>query len=776
MLVNDCYGGVDMEKMKYKMSSRATILLGRENISRVDGAIIELIKNTYDADASFCYLCFDEENDHIYILDNGIGMTKDIIENCWMLIGTDNKRFEYLSSKKRIKSGEKGIGRFALDRLGSKCTMYTKNEKEDLICWETDWSAFEKEGLIIDDVEAKFSYCVGKELITIIPDIIKNALRQLSEQSNKDQYSLQHGTFFIISGLRDKWTEQEKQRINDVLGYLIPPNDQDNYEIIIQVNPETKAEKVENNALEDYDYKIQARFDGDKFCIQIHRNEFDLNIMPKELFRQPEFLVEPYRIEDFSKGTFVIEKTVSELTNNNTSIFRDRCKKLGSFDFNFKFAKQSNRNEGPYFYKIVSKNRKVQMDNHCGVKIYRDNFVIRPYGDPSSNSFDWLGLDARKAANPVGIAHKSGQWHVSNSQLQGAVLISRVYNASILDKANREGIIENEYFEALSTLLISIISIFEKDRSYIVRNIKKYNDKQNHKEQTKSAAANIAKKIINKKSKSNQQNKTKSEKDSETLAAAVQILQEEREELISEIKLLRALATNGLMTTTMVHDLKSINALLVSRVRGFRLAIKQNNESQIQRNLDDLENNDEFLKSWITVITNQTKKDRRKRLKKDIYKVIEESLILIKPILDRKMILVNIKKDGKEAYKKIFATDFDSIIYNLIINSIESFEETDVEARYVNIEIESDDSSLIMHYADNGHGLADVFKKNPYIIFDYGTTSKFDSEGKPIGTGLGMYIVASSVNEYNGKYRITKTENGFGIDIDIPLTEVKGNG
>lgn len=128
----------------------------------------------------------------------------------------------------------------------------------------------------------------GKELITIIPDIIKNALRQLSEQSNKDQYSLQHGTFFIISGLRDKWTEQEKQRINDVLGYLIPPNDQDNYEIIIQVNPETKAEKVENNALEDYDYKIQARFDGDKFCIQIHRNEFDLNIMPKGLFRQKE--------------------------------------------------------------------------------------------------------------------------------------------------------------------------------------------------------------------------------------------------------------------------------------------------------------------------------------------------------------------------------------------------------------------------------------------------------------------------------------------------------
>lgn len=52
-----------MEKMKYKMSSRATILLGRESVSRVDGAIIELVKNTYDADAGFCFICFDVEHD-----------------------------------------------------------------------------------------------------------------------------------------------------------------------------------------------------------------------------------------------------------------------------------------------------------------------------------------------------------------------------------------------------------------------------------------------------------------------------------------------------------------------------------------------------------------------------------------------------------------------------------------------------------------------------------------------------------------------------------------
>lgn len=118
-----------MEKMKYKISSRATILLGRESVSKVESALIELIKNTYDADATMCYILFDVENDSILLIDDGSGMTKKIIEDNWMMIGTDNKKKEYISKKKRIKSGEKGIGRFALDRLGGVCELFKKAKR-----------------------------------------------------------------------------------------------------------------------------------------------------------------------------------------------------------------------------------------------------------------------------------------------------------------------------------------------------------------------------------------------------------------------------------------------------------------------------------------------------------------------------------------------------------------------------------------------------------------------------------------------------------------------
>ena len=120
---------------------------------------------------------FNSDNDKIYLLDNGSGMSKEIIENCWMMIGTDNKQVNYKSKKDRIKSGEKGIGRFALDRLGSKCKMYTKSEMEPLIYWFNDWSKFEEKGKTIDQVEADFEY-LDKRFLDVVPDFMLDNLQK----------------------------------------------------------------------------------------------------------------------------------------------------------------------------------------------------------------------------------------------------------------------------------------------------------------------------------------------------------------------------------------------------------------------------------------------------------------------------------------------------------------------------------------------------------------------------------------------------------------------
>lgn len=477
----------------------------------------------------------------------------------------------------------------------------------------------------------------------------------------------------------------------------------------------------------------------------------------------------PYRYQDFENKVINFEYSISELMLNKDENYIKAIKEIGEFELNYIFMKLTLQDDSSetYFYKEISKKRKLWLEQFGGIKIYRDNFWVRPYGDPDSDSFDWLGLDARRATNPAAISHPSEKWHVRNAQGQGVVLISRINNECILDKSSREGIIENEYFKLFKEVIASIISIFEKDRAYIGRTMKLYSDIINEKEKTKQTGKEIAKNVLNKKGKSRKKNKSSPANEQvKTLAKAVQYYEEEREELITEVKLLRSLATNGLITTSIVHDLKSINALLINRVDAFKYAIDNNDEMLIGRCLDDLRKNDTFLNSWITVITNQ-KKDKRTRNKSDLYATIRDVIIVLDPILKQKNININILDDGKQVMKKIFISDFESIIYNLIINSVESFEKSRIAERIINIKMETN-TEFVLYYEDNGNGLSDIFK-SPYDIFKYGVTSKYDINGKQIGTGLGMYIVASTVREYNAQYEITKYISGFGLVLKFPI-------
>ena len=754
-----------MEKLKYKISSRATILLVRESVSKVESALIELIKNSYDADASVCYLLFDIQNDSIYLIDNGIGMTKKVIEDNWMMIGTDNKKKEYISTKKRIKSGEKGIGRFALDRLGGVCELFTRNSDESsVIRWKTNWNSFEEDGKALEDVEAEFEY-VDSDLQTKIPETVLKQIQKLEvESAIKMDFST--GTVIKISELRDEWLLPQIEKMRKSMEFLVPPREQDEFFICVQKDNTSQYELVENSLSDEYDYKINAKFDGNFFNIELFRNEFDVNKIPDSVFREERMSRYPYRKEDFQAEKLIFTYSISELFNTSDNEYIEKVKKIGKFNFDYVFMKltMQKRAKEIFFYKEIGKNRGYWLEEHGGIKIYRDHFWVRPYGESDSDSYDWLGLEARSNANPVAISSETEAWTVRNAQGQGTVFISRISNSSILDKSSREGIIENESFIMLKEAIVRIIAVLEKDRSYIVKSFKKYDDRVNHKEKTKQEGSKIARNVLT--GKKDKSRKSQNEK-IESLAKTIQYFEEEREELISELKLLRALATNGLITTSIVHDLKSINALLVNRVDTMRIAIENNNHILIERNLKDLKNNDMFLKSWITVVTNQSKKDKRKRTKKDLYDTVKKIVDVLQPILLQKKVNVNIMKDDNHAERRIFESDFESIIYNLIINSIEAFSKASTDNRTIKIKLETKEY-FIINYMDNGIGLDGNFK-DPYEIFKMGTTSKYDQYGNVIGTGLGMYIIASTVREYNGDYKLTETKNGFGIELKIPM-------
>ena len=91
-----------MSQIPFTVSARTARLIGRENVANVDGAVIELVKNCYDADADFAAVIVNPKKRTILICDNGAGMSKKDILEKWMNIGTDNKVNEFKSGRGRV--------------------------------------------------------------------------------------------------------------------------------------------------------------------------------------------------------------------------------------------------------------------------------------------------------------------------------------------------------------------------------------------------------------------------------------------------------------------------------------------------------------------------------------------------------------------------------------------------------------------------------------------------------------------------------------------------
>lgn len=178
-----------MERLKYIVEdSTIAELLGVQNFTNKESAILELVKNAYDAQASTVSITFS--NHSIVIVDDGIGMSKSTIYENWMHVGKSDKGYSLFGvgeNDGRVLAGSKGVGRFALARLGESVAVYSVKKGEVPVKWTTDWSES-----ILDDF--------------------------LNEEN------LPTGTRIEISALRDRWTEKSIRNLIDYLSITCNDN------------------------------------------------------------------------------------------------------------------------------------------------------------------------------------------------------------------------------------------------------------------------------------------------------------------------------------------------------------------------------------------------------------------------------------------------------------------------------------------------------------------------------------------------------------------------
>jgi len=834
-----------MKKVPFKVSARTAKLIGRENFSNAEGAIVELVKNSYDANAKNCIIVFDipyskppstlletelkrlpeqggpignlyirDKSTHylpenlteekmqvlrayfrglgsIYIVDNGIGMDQDTILNQWMQIGTGNKEIDFKIGN-RVKTGAKGIGRFALDRLGYLSEMYTVpagRNVESGYRWKMDWRQFDQPEQEISNITAEL-------------DETKDRFENVLASDFKDQISLikwikegvfRHGTMIKISQLKDEWDADALQAVNKGLEALVPPKDSavDFGVHFYHVQDPASYGEVETAYFNDYDCKLEGSFDANtqKIHLSITRNELDLTVIKKDFSHLFKNVQRPYDLRTLEKKTFTTTQPAHELMEwEADSENISKLKAVGSFKFHFYFLKIRLSSKENYPYKdFLSAERGAVMDKFGGVKIYRDSFKVRPYGE---NGNDWLNLGDRASTSPAGAGQRIGDWKVGPHQLAGSIHISRITNPGIVDKSDRGGLVENETFSIFVNILLAIIRTFEIDRSKILHPFYLENKKKKD-AQKKKKIRDEAKKLAQRMIESTRKKRGRSTKYSQAATErSIQRMVEDslgkiidNEEEHAELAQIRGLASLGLVVAAFAHELKEIrnNADELKKLESkFKVLIPHEKENSIPYTdamdiFESLQSDNQKMVHWINYALTAIKSDKRKRnsVKFDVYfQTLKDNWIAT--LMARNIFL---KVDGRirKLYDfRAFEVDMDTIFSNLISNSIDAFNNlTVLREREISIQARLEDESISIVYSDTATGLPDIFQQDKEQIFLPFVTSKRDTKGNNIGTGLGMYLVKEVVKEYEGEIKILSPKIGFQLKIELPIRKKK---
>ena len=749
------------KKLRFNVNAYTAKLIGRENVSNLEGAILELVKNTYDADATKCVLYYDEKNNVLYIMDNGVGMSEEIIERHWMTIGNSSKSIDFITKSGRVQTGAKGIGRFALDRTGDTCVMYTKNQESNkIIQWKVDWRDFDKKENLTD-ITAEIDYITGK----LYEKVNVNENKHLNEIL--EQYFKDTGTIFKITNLREDWNIDLIKNIKKSLATLIPPDIENEFSIYFFYKEQNEKEAlIISENIDAYDYKIQfSVYDSGKTIIKLDRNEFDFKDRIDDIIKKAKFKKEDK--EYFLGKEKIINTTLQDLVNNTET------KGLGKFCGVIYFNKISVTKEDTkkYYYKDIT-GRKNFSDIFGGIKLYRDNFRVRPYGEKDSSNYDWLLLGNRRAKSPAAISHPSGKWRVSADQISGIINISRM-NVNLPDQANRQGIVETKEFKLLKEILIEIISKFEEDRQYVGRKLNKLYYEENETQQTQEE--------VRKKAEKQQENENNDEEDYKVDAGKVHRAFEEKDEQIRDLqdenRMLRNLATTGIVVNQYIHETKeSVNNVGTNIMVIKELLTEDRDIEKAIKKINDAQKYVETMNSWYDVTLGSIRRDKRTMKFNDINSLISTQINLWKKVLERQNI--DIIYNGKDIPDiKCFPFEIESIISNLIANSVYAFK--GINNKKININLFESLDGIKIEYSDTGCGLIPEYREQPYKILEALETSKRNRIGEKIGTGMGMWIIAGIVKSYGGKIDLDKNKKekiGFYIDIYLKALKRKEGG
>lgn len=410
---------MDSITAKIRPAGRHVLTIGRELIQDLHAALIELVKNSYDADASKVTLEFSQDECNniqtLKVSDNGHGMTTDVVLNKWLVPSTDDKLKRKLSPfGKRVMQGRKGIGRYAASILGEDLLLETTDTNGNTTTIYLVWADFENSEYL-DQVE-------------ILVELSKKSLPSGTALTIKSKFS------------ESEWNTKQFNELMFQLKKLIPPQElpnnhssNDNFQIeLITFN--FLGQNI-NEIIEPFpllklsDYRIKGSITNSGKCKLL-------------------YIFQKYKGQ---KETVPINFSLDKQTSCGNLYFDIRVFDRGSDDIDNLISKGLKDAHENY----VGKNQaKSLLNANNGIGVYRNGFRIRPLGDPG---FDWLELDKRRVQNP--------SLRIGSDQVIGFVLIESEESSDLIEKTARDGLKNNLAYENLIKITQTVIAKLEEKRS-----------------------------------------------------------------------------------------------------------------------------------------------------------------------------------------------------------------------------------------------------------------------------------------------------------------------
>lgn len=712
-----------MEKLEYIIEdSTIAEVLGVQNFTNEESAILELVKNAYDAQAKSVLI--DISGDSIVIKDDGCGMNRARVLQAWMHIGKSDK--DYLigeGENTRVLAGSKGVGRFAIARLGRAACVYTKTRRDTAVLWKTDWNT--------------------------------NALQEYAEKKTP-------GTTIVIEKLRDNWTAS---RVRNLEEFLSRTYNDDKMKIHIQykgvitrIARYFKEFRLGVNCVSLI--KLNYHADTQKLICNIDSDEFKddaAGVCPNIDLKKQVIEI------DVAEELATMRQGISEEASDE--VWRELLASVGDFVAELYFSlKNTNKvDANKFFYKHT-----VLDDRYdAGVILYRNAFSISSY----EGKKDWLGFGKRSRISPAAATHPTGAWRVRENQMAGKVIIDKRENSNLSDLMNRQGLVENDVYDLFVAIIVSGINCFERYRQAIIRSIVKNTEVKEKKETSITDKVMKNPQKLEKLSSDERGQLFKELKDLKKVQAESERQVEETEERYRyDIRLLNLLATSGLKATSIAHEMHNRRNSTAENVDNIIEALKCYelwdivNEPDHRRYIYQdvpalLEKNRKINQKIISFMdTMLSKSEKEQFIPEDI--CISEFLEEIKNVWRQEYQWVDIVVDAEAGLHYRSAKDIISVILdNLILNSIQQNEER--VPLQISIQARKTGTGLSFVYIDAGKGLAPKYKGDPFRILEVHETSREN------GHGIGMWIVNNTIINTGGEVRSIKGDNGFRFEFTI---------